>query len=110
MAIATCCSLVSIPSRLGKSNPLLAPKETITPYSLGLSSSNVVFSGSCNKSTEISTSLSSSCVNGENLGSLMAALNEFLIISSAMVSVTGAIVPIQPLNSPLIFKEIVNIR
>lgn len=80
MAIATCCSLVSIPSSLGKSSPLLEPEETITPYSLGLSSSNVVFSGSCNKSTEISISLSSSCVNGENLGSLMGQhLMNFLL-------------------------------
>lgn len=104
-AIATCSLTVFTPSKLGSNNPLLDGVLTITPYSYTSRSFIVHDSGSNNTSTDISSSPNSSFLTFENLGSSVAALIAFLIISVAIFCVTGPIVPIHPLSYPSFFKE-----
>src|SRR4030095_15784121 len=57
-------------------------------------------SGGESTSTEYFKSANSSARTGENLGSQVAELIAFRMISSARVSFMGSIVPMQPRSSP----------
>ncbi|MPN46676.1 hypothetical protein SDC9_194272 [bioreactor metagenome] len=56
-------------------------------------------------STEYIISSNSFSCKGANLGSPTAASTAFFIISSAILFVVGAVVPIHPLRSPFFFRE-----